>query len=240
VVTEELYAGRSTEREGKHMVAKAKYLFRQQPIKGVALALLLFSITVYSRAQDDTPYTFHAGAGISPLVGSISSRLDNGWHITFGGGYNFTPHFTSTLDYTYNGFGVSQKVLTEAGVPGGNAHMQSITVNPKLRLNRHGKFDPYVVGGVGYYRRTVEFTRPVLVQVFLFDPFFGIFFNTLVPANQVLGKIIGDGIGESLGGGLDIKLGDSGVKFFTEARYHYASTGRIVTRMVPVTFGIRW
>jgi hypothetical protein len=29
-----------------------------------------------------------------------------------------------------------------------------------------------------------------------------------------------------------------GVKFFTEARYHYADTGRILTRMVPVTVGI--
>jgi hypothetical protein len=27
---------------------------------------------------------------------------------------------------------------------------------------------------------------------------------------------------------------------FTEARYQYADTGQIPTRMVPVTFGIRW
>jgi opacity protein-like surface antigen len=228
------------ERKGRHMVSKVKCLFLQQPITVAALVLLLLSTSVYSRAQDDTPYTFNAGAGVSPLVGAISSRLNSGWHITFGGGYNFTPHFTTTIDYTYNGFGVSQKVLNEAGVPSGNAHMQSITVNPKLRLNRHSKFDPYVTGGVGYYRRTVEFTRPALVPVFIYDPFFGVFFDTLVPADEVLGRIIEDGVGGSLGGGFDIKLGDSGLKFFSEARYHYANTGRIVTRMVPVTFGIRW
>jgi Outer membrane protein beta-barrel domain len=228
------------ERKGRHMVSKVKCLFLQQPITVAALALLLLSTTVHSRAQDDTPYTLNAGAGVSPLVGAVSSRLNSGWHITFGGGYNFTPHFTTTIDYTYNGFGVSQKVLNEAGVPSGNAHMQSITVNPKLRLNRHGKIDPYVIGGVGYYRRTVEFTRPALVPVFIYDPFFGVFFDTLVPANEVLGRITEDGVGGSLGGGFDIKLGDSGLKFFSEARYHYANTGRIVTRMVPVTFGIRW
>jgi opacity protein-like surface antigen len=222
------------------MVSRVKCRFLQQPITVAALVLLLLSTSVYSRAQDDTPYTLDAGAGVSPLVGAISSRLNSGWHITFGGGCNFTPHFTTIIDYTYNGFGVSQKVLNEAEVPSGKAHMQSITVNPKLRLNRHSKFGPYVTGGVGYYRRTVEFTRPALVPVFIYDPFFGVFFDTLVPADEVLGRITEDGVGGSLGGGFDIKLGDSGLKFFSEARYHYTNTGRIVTRMVPVTFGIRW
>ena len=70
-------------------------------------------------------------------------------------------------------------------------------------------------------------------------PFFGAFFNTLVPADVVLGDITRDGIGGSLGAGFDVGLGKSGVKIFTEARYHYANTGSIPTRMVPVTFGIR-
>jgi Outer membrane protein beta-barrel domain len=223
------------DRKGGHMVSKIKFLFLQQPITAATLALLLLSLTAYSRAQDDTtPYTANAGAGVSPLVGAVSSRLNDGWHITFGAGYNFTKHFTTTLDYTYNGFGVSRNVLNEAGVPSGNSHMQSFTVNPKLRLNRRSKFDPYVIGGVGYYRRTVEFTRPALVPVLIFDPFFGGFFNTLVPANEVLGRLIADGVGGCLGGGFDIKLGDNGVKFFSEARYHYANTGRIVTRMFAV------
>jgi opacity protein-like surface antigen len=135
---------------------------------------------------------------------------------------------------------VSDRVLSEAQVPDGNAHMWSITVNPKLRLNPNGKFDPYVIGGVGYYRRTVQFTKPAIVDVFIFDPFFGVFFENLVPANQVIGEITQDGVGGSLGAGFDVGLGHTGLKFFSEARYHYADTGRIPTRMVPVTFGIRW
>jgi hypothetical protein len=206
----------------------------------LVLASLLFSMTLYSQAQDDHRFTFHGGAGVSPLVGDVSTRLDNGWHIGFGGGYNFTRHFTTTLDYSYNGYGVSDRVLSEAQVPDGNAHMWSITVNPKLRLNPNGKFDPYVIGGVGYYRRTVQFTKPAIADVFIFDPFFGVFFETLVPANQVIGEITQDGVGGSLGAGFDVGLGHTGLKFFSEARYHYADTGRIPTRMVPVTFGIRW
>lgn len=228
------------ERKGRQMVAKFKRLFRRFSIYLGTSALILLAMTVCGHAQDEHRFTLHGGAGVSPLVGDISTRLDNGWHITVGGGYNFTPHFTTTLDYTYNGFGVSRKVLNEAQVPDGNSHLWSITANPKLRLNRRGNFDPYVVGGVGYYRRTVEFTRPVLVPVFIFDPFFGVFYNTFLQADQVIGKITQDGVGGSLGAGFDVKLGESGLKFFTEARYHYADTGRIPTRMVPVTFGIRW
>jgi hypothetical protein len=227
---------------GMHMAPSINSLLRRVSIGLVVPGLVFLSVTRCCVAQDENRYTFHGGggAGVTPLVGDISSRLDNGWHITFGGGVNLTSHFATTLDYGYNGFGVSRKVLNEAQVPDGNAHLQSITVNPKFRLVRIGKVMPYVVGGVGYYRRTVEFTRPALVSVFIFDPFFGDLFNTLVPANQVLGRITEDGVGGSLGAGFALKFGESRVKFFTEARYHYADTGNVPTRMVPVTFGFRW
>jgi hypothetical protein len=172
------------DRKGAHMVSKIKFLFLQQPITAATLALLLLSLIAHSRAQDDTtPYTVNAGAGVSALVGAVSSRLNDGWHITFGAGYNFTKHF-------YN--------------------------NPRLHLQR-----------LWCQSKCPERSRCTEWQL-------------LVPANEVIGRIIADGVGGSLGGGFDIKLGDSGVKFFSEARYHYANTGRIVTRMVPVTFGIRW
>jgi opacity protein-like surface antigen len=207
----------------------------------MSVVVLIVVVTASnSNAQDDHKFTFDAGGGYSPLVGDISSRLNNGWNVVVGGGYNFTSHFSGTVEYMYNGYGVSRRTLEEAQVPDGNSHMWSITGNPKLRLMPTSKVDPYLVGGVGYYRRTIEFTTPVIVPVFIFDPFFGTFYNTLVSANQVLGDITRGGIGGSAGAGFDIKIGDSGLKLFAEARYHYASTGRIPTRMVPVTFGIRW
>jgi opacity protein-like surface antigen len=205
-----------------------------------AMALTCLFVAGQGYAQQEQGVTVSSSVGFSPLVGDISTRLNNGWHITIDGGYDFTSHFSTTLEYMYNGFGVSRRVLEEAQVPDGNAHLWAITLNPKLRLNRKSsRFAPYVVGGVGYYRRTVEFTRPVAIPVFIFDPFFGVFDNTLLEANQVIGNVTRSGIGGSAGGGFEVALGNSGARFFTEARYHYANTGRIVTRMVPVTFGIR-
>jgi hypothetical protein len=204
----------------------------------VGLVAVVLSLGATSPAQEQG-FIFSGSAGYSPLVGAIGSRLNNGWHTSVDAGYNFSSHFSTTLEYMYNGYGVSRRVLDEAQVPDGNAHVWAITVNPKLRLGRLSSgFTPYVVGGLGYYRRTIEFTTPVAVPVFIFDPIFGVFDNTFVSANQVLGNITRSGIGGSAGFGFEVKLGSSGAKFFTEARYHYADTGRIPTRMIPVTFGI--
>jgi hypothetical protein len=217
--------------------------FLRGMVRSLGIDLVLVSLTLWLAAApgyaQDQGLSISGSAGYSPLVGDISSRLNNGWHVTADGGYNFSSHFSTTLEYMYNGYAVSRRVLNEAQVPDGDAHLWAITVNPKLKLGTpDGSFTPYIVGGVGYYRRTIEFTTPVAVPVFIFDPFFGVFYNTLVSANQVLGDITRGGIGGSAGAGFEVKLGDSGVKLFTEARYHYADTGRIPTRMIPVTFGI--
>jgi hypothetical protein len=43
------------------------------------------------------------------------------------------------------------------------------------------------------------------------------------------------------GGGITINLGTEGTKFYMEARYHYSPQGgHIPTKVVPVTFGLRW
>ena len=87
----------------------------------------------------------------------------------------------------------------------------------------------------------VQFTRPTLEPVLIFDPFFG-FLQGFIPANRVLGTITRNGIGGGAGAGFEFPLGSrsGNTKFFTEAGFEYAATGAIPTRMVPVTFGIRW
>ena len=124
-------------------------------------------------------------------------------------------------------------------MPGANSHVWSITAEPRIRFSPDNRIDPYIVGGVGYYRRVVQFTRPTLQPALIFDPFFG-FFQGLIPADQVLGTITRNGVGGNAGAGFEINLGSYNTKFFTEARYVYGATGAMPTRMVPVTFGIRW
>jgi hypothetical protein len=204
------------------------------------IAVLLLTAAIPGCGQDERRFTLNAGAGFSPLVGQISDRLNNGWHVTVGGGYRFTRRFETNLQFTYNGFGVKPLVLQEAGVPGANSHLWSLTVNPKLHLHPVGRIDPYFTGAVGYYRRTIQFTQPTVAPIDIFDPFFGFFFfPTLVPADIVLGNVTRGGVGGNLGAGFDFPF-VSDTRFFIEAAYQYASTGSIPTRMVPLTLGVRW
>jgi opacity protein-like surface antigen len=209
------------------------------------LFLVLLSIAAPNPASAQEPnnthkLTINGGGGVSLLVGTIGSRLDTGWHATGGVGYNFTRNFSTTVQFTYHELGVSRRTLQEAAVPDGNAHVWSITLDPRISFAPDSRFNPYVVFGGGYFRRTVEFTRPTTQAVNIFDPFFGIFYTAFVPANAVLGQITRDGAGWDAGTGFDFGIGHNGLKIFTEARYVYGGTGSLPTRIVPVTFGLRW
>ncbi len=201
----------------------------------VALALLL---AAPAYPQEFRHFTFNFGFGYSPVTGQIAQRLRNGWNFTGGAGYRFNPHFETNLEFEWDGFPVQPLVLTEAQVPGANAHMWSLTLNQKLHLLPSHKVDPYITGGAGYFRRTIQFTQPTLQSVFIFDPFFG-FLPTVVPADIVLGNVTRGGVGGDLGAGFDFPF-FSQSRIFVEARYEYGSTGNIPTRLIPVTIGIHW
>ncbi len=207
-------------------------------VRAGAIALVCLA-TVLATAQTERRFTFEAGGGVTPPVGKLSNRFNTGWNMGAGAGWNITRLFSLSAKYQFNGFGVNNGLLSMVGVPNGDGHVWSLTAEPRLQLGVASHFSPYVVGGVGYYRRVVNFTEPALLATTFFDPFFGIVFPGLVPANRVLRRATDNGIGGSLGAGLSFPVGH-GAQFFTEARYHYANTGRIPTRMVPVTFGIRF
>jgi len=208
----------------------------------MTFAVILCCATATSFAQVPARFTYHVGGGVSPVVGQASTRLDTGWHFNGGAGVRLGDNFETTLDYTYHGLGVTNLVLNEFQVPSANAHLWSVTLDPKVRIPTPWRVKPYAVGGVGYYRRTVELTTPTVQEGLVFDPFFDAFVSVPFAAEQVLGTIRRSGIGGSLGAGFEVPVGsgDSTAKFYAEARYEYADTGRIPTRMVPVTFGFRW
>jgi outer membrane protein with beta-barrel domain len=205
----------------------------------LATALLISAGGMSAQEEEGRKWTVNAGVGFSPLVGALDKRLDNGWHVSFGGGYNFNSRFSVGGQVMYDGFGVSRGVLQEVGVPDGNAHLWAITAEPRYSFAPGRKVDVHVVGGMGYYKRVAEFTKPTVAAVVIFDPFFG-FVPILVPANVVIGRITRDGIGGNAGLGFTMRLGRSGVKLFTEARFHYSNGGGIPTRIVPLTIGVRY
>jgi len=210
-------------------------------IRTAASAALVVSLAGPAAAQhEEQGWTGNIGAGFTSLVGSMNTRLDNGWNISFGAGYHITSRFSFGVQAMYNGLSVNSSTLRQLAAPDGNARIWAITAEPRLTFGRRYKFTPYIVGGVGYYRRVVEFTQPTLVPVNVFDPFFFTFNPVLIRANVVLGRFIRDGVGGNAGAGFQIPIGQTGFKIFAEARFHYAGDGSIPTRMVPFTVGLRY
>jgi opacity protein-like surface antigen len=191
-------------------------------------------------AQNTNKFTFNIGGGFTEPVRHTDGRLNTGFNITAGAGVNLAPQVGVIGEFGYNQLDLSDAALSLAGVPAGSTRIYSLTLNPIVRFNPRGRFDAYVVGGGGYYRRTVEFTQPTTATVTAFDPFYG-FFPALVPANVVLGSFIQNKGGLNIGGGISVRVrGDSNTKFFAETRYHYLYTTPVRTSILPVTFGIRW
>src|SRR5436305_1983769 len=89
----------------------------------IIAGVVTLSIFSGSAAAQEHSWSADIGGGYTPLVGAIGNRLDNGWHVTFGAGKNFTDHFYLGARFLYSGLGVNPDVLTEADVPGADAHV---------------------------------------------------------------------------------------------------------------------
>lgn len=193
--------------------------------------------TAFAQNGQDRLFTFNVGGGITPVVGELRDRLDFGGHVLAGAGMNLGNSFSINAEYMFNGLGIDRAVLNQVQAPDGSVRMHSITLNPRIRFAGGGPVSPYVIGGIGWYRRTVEFTEPVLITTTFFDPWWG-FVEVPTVADQVIASFTRDAFGGNLGLGVDFRLG--GAKLYTEARYHHANTARRSTQILPVTLGIRF
>jgi hypothetical protein len=216
--------------------------FRRTFSRIALLLTVLFCAAVWAMPQNSLfqKMTFEVGGGVTPTLGQTSIDLTTGWNAMGGIGYRFDRPLELRLEFMYDGLGVSQTALRRVDEPAGNAHIWSLTLDPVLHLGSVGPFRPYVIFGGGYYQRTVQFTQPTTAVVDIFDPWWGYFGPTLVPANQVLGTVTKGAGGANAGLGLSVKLGQGNTRLFVEARYHYIWTERRATEILPVTFGLRW
>ncbi len=192
-------------------------------------------------AQNVPRFMFKLGGGFTEPVRNTDGRLDIGFNMGAGVGVNFAPWLGIMGEFGFNDLNLSSTALSAAGMPGGSTRIYSVTANPVVRFNPRGRFDAYLTGGGGFYRRTVEFTEPSVGTVTAFDPFYGVFYPIDVPVTNVLSSVSQNKGGLNGGGGVSFRIrGDSNTKIFAEARYHYLFTTPVRTTILPVTFGFSW
>src|SRR5262245_50387527 len=88
-------------------------------------------------AQELNKFTFNAGVGFTQPVGATSRRLDTGFTLGAGGGYNFTDHIGLNLGFDYTQMGIGSNTLTNIGFPGGDVHIWDFTLDPVVRFRPH-------------------------------------------------------------------------------------------------------
>ena len=194
-------------------IAGVLFFMNTKRFCNTACLLATLSLAGTAAAQNTSKFAFNVGGGFTEPIGPSARRADTGFNVTAGGGINFAPSFGISAEFGYNRLDLSNGVLTSVGVPGGNAHIYSVTLEPTYHLNPHGRFGAYLIGGGGFYRRTIDFTAPTVSTITLFDPFLGVIYPAAVPATQVLASFTQNKGGLNVGAGVEIRVkGDSNAK----------------------------
>src|SRR5579871_4203509 len=147
------------------------------------IVLILASAVAFG--QEGPRFSFSGGGGFTQPVGNAGRNLDLGWNVRGSVGYKFSDYVGANLNVGYDSMGINSTTLSNLGVPGGDVHILSATVDPVVHFNPHGHVDFYLTGGGGLFHWYQQFTQPSVAIVPGFNPFFG-FFNAAVPATQVL------------------------------------------------------
>jgi len=189
---------------------------------------------------------FEAGGGFNSPAPD-SPDITWGGNLTLGAGYRFNPMFSTLIEYQFISNKLPGSLIAQAGSNGGNAHIWSFTVAPVVDLFPKGRFDAYVTGGGGFYRKVTNFTDP---QPFIYCNYF---YCGIYSQDVVVGHFSSNQGGWNIGMGIAHRFGGN-MKIFAEARYLDVLTPAVTTepnglgtttveagtRLLPVTIGVRW
>jgi hypothetical protein len=208
------------------------------------ISFIILAGSIQGQAQDEKKWTINGGAGFGVPVASTSDFVESNANIVIGGGYNFTRIIGVAGEFMWQGLSVKDSNIIQIGALDAKSNLYSVTGNIRLTLPTGGKFGAYAIGGTGWYRRSDSLSRPVVVPGTVCVPSWNywvpVCVNGLVPAEQVLGSRSSDVLGANGGAGITYRVAENGMKVYAEARFHYAPTEQVFTRVVTSTFGIRW
>jgi hypothetical protein len=196
--------------------------------------------------------SFEAGGGFNAPSNSSSNDITWGGNFTVGAGYRFSQMLSAVIEYQFIDSKIPGALIAEAGATGGYDHIWSFTVDPVVDLFPKRSNDVYVTGGGGFYRKVTSFTDPEPTE------FCSYFYCGVGYENAVVGHFSSNQGGFNIGGGFQHRLGgmygEGRAKLFAEARFLDVLSPAITTsanglgttsvgsdtKIVPVTFGVRW
>ncbi len=216
-------------------------------------------------ADGSSKIAFMAGAGLNLPTGNTVKFYTPSYDVAVGAGLNFSRMFGVLGEFHYDHMGVTSGAInteynnllaylapygyTSSDLAGfdANAHVLSVTVDPVINFaDRNSKLGAYVTGGLGYYRKTTNFTLPS-AQTGCSYYYCGTFYTT-----YNFDSATANAFGYNVGFGLTYKLSEfSSERLFVDARYHWIPISsnnnpdffpynRRNTGILPVMVGIRF
>lgn len=215
----------------------------------------------WHNADGSTKVAFVGGVGINVPVGNTGKFYTPSYDFQVGAGYNFNRMLGVLAEFHYDHVGLTGGAigyeynnLLNDGVTAdelagfdANGHVLSFSVDPVISLTgRSSKLGAYVTGGVGYYRKTTNFTLPSVGTTCDF------YYCYQYSSNVNVDQYTASGFGANAGAGLTYKLSEfSSERLFVEARYHWLNLNdsnnqdffqfnRRNSEYIPVTVGLRF
>jgi len=197
--------------------------------------------------QGQTHLAFNIGGGISTPLNPTGAYTGVSGNFNIGAGYGLNKKNSITGEFLWSGLPTDVTNLHPINAPTGSIDLYSLTVNYRHHIDSiHGSpFGVYAITGGGWYYRYARIDKTYTVPPnTVCQPIYGWWGYGCDPGGYVYTQSIatrGTSSGGLNGGvGFTIRLADSGWKFYTEARYHYAFSDRVSTTLIPVTFGLRY
>ena len=188
-------------------------------------------------------YNFNFGGGPGFPLSTTSDFTNTSYNLVVGAGPNLYPHVKMNAEFMFHGLPVQQSVINQLGVSDVKGRLYALSGNLIVGSSIGGK-TAYLIGGGGWYRRTLEAKQTVLQAGTKCAPVW-VWWNVqcvegIFPTDVTVGSRTSSAGGFNVGGGLAFQLGDSPANFYIEVRYHHAFTRSIDTTVLPLTFGIRF
>jgi len=189
-------------------------------------------------------YNFNVGGGPGFPLSQTNKFANTSYNLVVGGGPNLWDHVKLDGEFMFQGLPVTQGVIKETGLSEVKGRLYSLTGNLIIGTSKGSK-SAYVIGGGGWYRRTLEAKKTVLQAGSSCSSDWAWWnvecVNGIFPTDITVGSRTVSAGGFNVGLGVAFGMGESGTpSFYTEIRYHRSFTQSVETVVLPLTFGIRW